>query len=256
MSEITKIVQEQFKTLPKIIQDTITSSLWQEKIRRVVKVNNLHIDQGAAIENLVLITMLGIETPENFVKNAQEYARVDYDQALVISAQVEREIFGDIRKKLIEATDSSGTVAEIDQATNELGKVSAAIEKEAQRSSKPALKSKIPTNYFDKNANIPAPIIEKPVETTKIPDVVEDVVIDEPKIADEVIVEDTAAEELVVEEPVIKITHKLPTMKLEEKEIPVSKLPSKPIFQPMPKEIGTKELPSATKIDPYRESVV
>lgn len=156
------ILNEQFKTLPKVIQDTILDSKWQDKIRRVVTNNKLHIDQGAAIENLVLITMLGIETPENFVKNAKEYAQVGDEQAYNISAQVEREIFGDIRKKLIEMTDGSGTVTEIDKATNELGKVSAAIEAAAKKSSssKPSLKDKIPHNYFEKSDPLKTPPIE------------------------------------------------------------------------------------------------
>jgi hypothetical protein len=164
--DIKTIINEQFKTLPQVIQDTILNSNWQEKIRRVVKVNDLHIDQGAAIENLVLITMLGIETPEEFVQNAKEYANVTEEQAYNISAEVEREIFGDIRKKLIEVTDATGTIAEIDQATNQLDKVAAAIEKEA--SSKPSLKEKIPSNYFTEDApkeSVPQPI-EIPTITT------------------------------------------------------------------------------------------
>jgi hypothetical protein len=150
MNDISNIIENQFKVLPQVIQDTILNSNWQEKIRRIVKVNNLHVDQGAAIENLVLITMLGIETPEHFVENAKEYAQVTEEQAYNISAEVEREIFGDIRKKLIEITDVSGTVAEIDKATNELDKVAAAIEKEVS-TTKTSLKEKIPTNYFKEN---------------------------------------------------------------------------------------------------------
>lgn len=161
-TESKEIIKNQFKNLPQVIQDTILNSNWQEKIRRVVTVNNLHIDQGAAIENLVLITMLGIETPENFVQNAKEYANVSEEQAYNISAEVEREIFGDIRKKLIDITDATGTVAEIDQATNQLDKVAAAIEKEAKMT---PLKDKIPTDYFTKTTEIP------PKEEMKEPEI-------------------------------------------------------------------------------------
>jgi len=168
--EIKDIIQEQFKTLPQVIQDTILNSKWEEKIRRIVTTNNLHVDQGAAIENLVLITMLGIETPETFVQNAKEYARVSEEQAYNISAEVEREIFGDIRKKLIEVTDASGTVEEIDQATNELGKVAAAIEKEA--SAKPSLKEKIPADFFNEekkeaSMDVYKEPVEEPVQIIK-----------------------------------------------------------------------------------------
>lgn len=232
MSEIQDIIKEQFKTLPKIIQDTLLDSHWQEKIRRVVKINNLHIDQGAAIENLVLITMLGIETPEDFVKNAQEYAQVDYDQALAISNQVEREIFSDIRKKLIEATDASGTVAEIDQATNELDKVAADIENAAKSTpaSKPSLKEKIPSDYFEKKvAPATAPVINDPYKEPIIDEEPEEVVVIKPAPV-----------------PVAPI------------EIKLEKLPPKPIFNPMPKEISPQNAAPVTptaKVDPYREPV-
>lgn len=258
MSDIQNIIKEQFKTLPPIIRDTILNSNWQEKIRRVVKVNNLHIDQGAAIENLVLITMLGIETPEDFVKNAMEYAEVTEEQAYNISAEVEREIFGDIRKKLIDITDVSGTVAEIDQATNELDKVASAIESAAKSQPtpvKPSLKEKIPVNYFEatpSNATIPAedpyrepPVVEKKTQTP----VVTPIVLEPEKVEEPIIKKAPEPIELIIEEP--KIEEKLPP-----------KAPTKPIFNPMPKEISvqpTPEIPntspSTAKVDPYREPI-
>lgn len=234
MSEIKDLIKEQFDQLPQVIKDTITSSNWQEKIRRIVKVNNLHIDQGAAIENLVLITMLGIETPENFVQRAQSYAGVDQDQALSISSEVEKEIFGDIRKKLIDITDTSGTVAEIDQATNELGKVAAAIEtaaKNEQTIAKPSLKEKIPSNYFEKETQ-PDPYKEP------------------------ITIEDIKKDSVVVPEPAIINPEPEVVIMPEVKPEPVKK----PIFTPMPKNIE-ETTPAITpttdsKTDPYREPIV
>jgi hypothetical protein len=213
--DIKNIIQEQFKTLPQVIQDTILNSKWEEKIRRIVTTNNLHIDQGAAIENLVLITMLGIEVPENFVENAKEYAKVSEEQAYNISAEVEREIFGDIRRKLIEISDSAGTIEEIDQTTNELDKVAAAIEKEA--AAKPSLKEKIPTNYFNEEQSTP---VVEPVE----------------------------------EKEVIEIIPK-PNTEPEVKEIKKEIKEIKPIFNPMPKEISPQNSQTTLKTDPYREPI-
>lgn len=231
MSEITEAIKEQFKSLPKVIQDTVLNSNWEEKIRRIVKVNNLHVDQGAAIENLVLITMLGIETPEEFVQNAKEYARVSEEQAYNISAEVEREIFGDIRKKLVEISDITGTIDEIDHTTNELNKVATAIEKEAtSTTTKPSLKQKIPTDYFNKDYKEP----EKPADPYKEPLTEEDVVIDEQPIE--------TKKEI---DPAIIIP---PTPKAEPK----------PIFNPMPKEVVAEtpiSTPTTAKLDPYREPV-
>jgi len=121
--ETQKLIHEYFLGLPPVVQDIVLHSGWQDKIRRIVQNNKLHIDQGAAIENLVFMTMLGIENPETFVENAKEHARVTQSQAYAISTEVEREIFHDIRQKLIEITESHDTIDEVERVTNELTKV-------------------------------------------------------------------------------------------------------------------------------------
>lgn len=221
-NDTQSIIKEQFKTLPKIIQDTITNSNWQEKIRRVVKNNNLHVDQGAAIENLVFITMLGIETPDTFVKNAKEYAGVSEDQAYTISNEVEREIFGDIRRKLISITETADTVADVDrEANSQLNRVAQDIENEVKINSKPALKNKIPSDYFENNNEIKKedPYKEPIPEDVKIPSI--SVVSTAPVVAE------------------IK---------------PIT--PPKPIFTPMPKSVTPESnTVQPAKVDPYREPI-
>lgn len=234
-NETQNIIKEQFKLLPKVIQDTILNSNWEEKIRRVVKNNNLHVDQGAAIENLVLITMLGIETPETFVQNAKEYAEVSEEQAYTISREVEREIFGDIRRKLIELTDTADTVEEIDHTANELDKVASAIEKESQ---KVPLKEKIPVDSFTPSSAPMTPSVSVPniPKLTKLPPV-----------------PPTPITTNVVNTP----TQSAPA--IIEKVVEAPKIP-KPIFTPMPKTIPAQTPVANTstpnvKLDPYREPV-
>lgn len=240
-NELKNIIQEQFKLLPKIIQDTILNSNWEEKIRRVVKNNNLHVDQGAAIENLVLITMLGIETPETFVQNAKEYAEVSEEQAYTISSEVEREIFGDIRRKLIELTDTTDTVEEIDHTANELDRVASAIEKESQKT---PLKEKIPVNSFAPNSAPTTPSVPNVPKLTKLPPVPPTPITTNAVIAP-----------VITEKPVV--AHSTPAV--IEKAVEAPKIP-KPIFTPMPKTIPTQTPVANTstpnvKLDPYREPV-
>lgn len=254
-SESTQIIREQFKTLPPVIQDTILNSNWEEKIRRVVKNNNLHVDQGAAIENLVLITMLGIETPEKFVNNAKTFAKVSDDQALTISSEVEREIFGDIRRKLIAITETADTIADVDrEANSQLNKVAQDIENAVKKSPAPntksSLKNKIPVDYFEKKE------VSKITPTEIKPDPYKEPI---PVIEDVKIVE---KEEIPVT-PIMPIKPIAPSAKavLEEPKIVEPKIP-KPIFVPMPKSVdavATSEPAQNTtqpvKVDPYRESI-
>lgn len=241
-SETNEIIKEQFKTLPKVIQDTITNSNWQEKIRRVVKNNNLHVDQGAAIENLVLITMLGIETPDTFVQNAKEYAGVSDDQAYTISNEVEREIFGDIRRKLISITETADTVADVDrEANSQLNRVAQDIENEVKINSKPSLKNKIPTDYFEKKED---PYKEPIPEDIKIPAIpVTPIIKEEVFAAPETI---SAAPEIKIEDEIKIITPIKPVLPKE----------TKPIFIPMPKSVSAEpNITQPAKVDPYREPI-
>lgn len=275
-SETQNIIASQFKELPEVIQDTITGSNWQEKIRRVVKNNNLHVDQGAAIENLVFITMLGIETPQRFVQNAKEFAKVSDDQAITISNEVEREIFGDIRRKLIAITETADTIADVDrEANSQLNKVAQDIENAVKKSpapnTKPSLKNKIPVDYFEKKeATKITPTETKPDPYKEPIPVIDDVkIVEEPKV----VIEDPDIE-VVIEEPEVEkeeiqiipqtpIKPVAPTAKevLEEPKIVEPKIP-KPIFVPMPKSVDAVATPEPTlnttqpvKVDPYREPI-
>lgn len=234
-NETKNTIQEQFKLLPKVIQDTILNSNWQEKIRRVVKNNNLHIDQGAAIENLVLITMLGIETPEDFVERAKEYAEVTEEQAYTISNEVEREIFGDIRRKLIEIADTANTVDDIDRTADELNKVAAEIERQAHGEIKKApLKDKIPPQSFSTPAPLPKPISAPIITPEPEPATVPNTPVEIP-------------EEKIPAKEKIDTTFKEPT---------IAKSAPAPIFIPMPKSIeATPEQKIIPKSDPYREPI-
>lgn len=276
MQDISNIIEDQFKTLPKIIQDTILNSNWKEKIRRVVKNNNLHVDQGAAIENLVLITMLGIETPDKFVNNAKQYAEVSDDQAITISNEVEREIFGDIRRKLIAITETADTIADVDrEANSQLNKVAQDIENAVKKSpapnTKPSLKNKIPVDYFEKKEVSKITTTETKPDPYKEPiPVIDDVkIIEEPKVVIEEPEIDVVIEEPEVEKEEIQIIPEapikpsIPTAKevLEEPEIVEPKIP-KPIFVPMPKSVDAVVTPEPTlnttqpaKVDPYREPI-
>ncbi|MFA7193668.1 MAG: hypothetical protein WC087_02010 [Candidatus Paceibacterota bacterium] len=267
-NDTQSIIKEQFKTLPPVIRDTITGSNWQEKIRRVVKNNNLHVDQGAAIENLVFITMLGIETPETFVRNAKEYAGVSDDQAYTISNEVEREIFGDIRRKLISITETADTVADVDrEANSQLNRVAQDIESAVKINSKPSLKNKIPSDYFE-NKNETKDASVSPV-TPPVPSVVEVKKEDPYKepIPEDLKIPTIPTVPVAPEIPKTPITLIVPPVVAEIKPEPVTikpVTPPKPIFIPMPKSVDTSVFeekitpPNTTqpaKVDPYREPV-
>lgn len=120
--ETENIIKEQFGTLPPVVQDIILNSNWQAKVRNIVEKYKLHIDQGAALESLIFVTMLGMEDPDTFVENAKEGARISQQQAAAIAVDIEREIFSDIRRKLVSITETHDTIDDIERVSNELTK--------------------------------------------------------------------------------------------------------------------------------------
>lgn len=133
LSNAKVIIREHFDELPEVVQDVILNSNWEYKIRNIVRDNNLHVDQGAAIENLVFVTMLGMESPENFIENAKDFANVDEKAAIKISEEVEDSIFTGIRRRLMDITENADTVGDIGRVTDELNKVSDAIEDQSKQ---------------------------------------------------------------------------------------------------------------------------
>lgn len=99
--EVEKLIQQQFASLPASIQDVITNSNWEESLRAIVQKYNLHVDQGASIEDQTLLTMLGFATPDEYVGNLVEHANIPRSKALAVATDVEKQIFQKIRDRLV-----------------------------------------------------------------------------------------------------------------------------------------------------------
>lgn len=223
--EIQELINNQFNELPKVVQDTILNSNWTEKIRLIVKKHNLHIDQGAAIENLVFVTMLGIERPENFVQNAKEYANVTDNQAIMISEEVERTIFKDIRQELIRITETHDTVEEVDRVTDELSKAANEMDQIEKIQSGELVASPQP-----KPTQTETLLKKKPLSETL------------PKGSLEV-----AEEGTIPDKPVTKQETSQGTTPIPKPTTPPKPTHDNSSFKPVPPTSGTK--------DPYREQV-
>jgi hypothetical protein len=105
-----KIIEERFKELPETIREVITESGWEKIIREIVSKNNLRIDQGGIIENETLLIMLGFETPEDYLNNLIQEAKLSQEIALKVSQEVNEKIFSLIRNRIIEKTESEEVV--------------------------------------------------------------------------------------------------------------------------------------------------
>jgi hypothetical protein len=108
-TKIQPEILERLKELPELVQKIILESGWEQTTRRIVEENNLRIDQGAAIENEVMLTMFGFEQPENFRSNIIKEAGLSPETADKIVADVDKNVFGLIKDKLVLETTEDDT---------------------------------------------------------------------------------------------------------------------------------------------------
>ena len=125
-----EILNERFSQIPEVIQDIILESNWKEVIRRVTKTYNLHIDQGGYLEAITLLTMLGLEEPEDYTKNIKTELKITDSLAIEISKEIETDVFKKIRssvvKKTTEAESGGVEIMEEKEEKNDLYKMQAA----------------------------------------------------------------------------------------------------------------------------------
>ena len=109
MYESKEILKNQFKKLPKDIQDAILAVDLRSKMQFITKKNNLHIDQAETLENEAVFVMLGLEHPDNLVANIAKHVEVSEEKAEAIAEDLNREIFLKVReslKKIFEERDA------------------------------------------------------------------------------------------------------------------------------------------------------
>ena len=111
MYDTKEILKDQFKKLPKDIQDAILAVDLRSKMQFITKKNNLHVDQAETLENEAVFVMLGLEHPDNLVANIAKHVEVSEEKAEAIAEDLNREIFLKVReslKKIFEERNEEG----------------------------------------------------------------------------------------------------------------------------------------------------
>ncbi len=97
---IDQQLAERFKTLPKVIQDVITSADVQKHLRELADIHKLHLDQWQALENEVMLTLLGLQPTQKLADNVQSEVGVSSDIAAALAGDISKIVFEPIRAEL------------------------------------------------------------------------------------------------------------------------------------------------------------
>ena len=125
-SDIKEVLAERFNALPKVVQDSITSSHVQEKLQGIAKKHSLHLDQWIPLENEIMMVLLGIQPMENMAANIANETGAPVEMAEAIAEDASSLIFEPIRKEL--ERELSNPNAEAVEATPEEAARQAALD--------------------------------------------------------------------------------------------------------------------------------
>lgn len=110
--DMDKVLDERFKSLPKVVQDAITSADVQAHLRELAKTHKLHVDQWQVLENNVMLTLLGFQPAGELQKNLKEDLELTDDAAHDLSEAVSSGVFAPIRGEMEKVLDHPTGVQE------------------------------------------------------------------------------------------------------------------------------------------------
>jgi len=98
--KLHKELQKRFTSLPKTLQDAITSAEVEEHLRELASKNKLHLDQWQKLENEVTMTLLGLQSADNLPGAIQKHVGVSRDIAEKLSHDIGETVFRPIRSEM------------------------------------------------------------------------------------------------------------------------------------------------------------
>lgn len=97
---LKETLAQRFKELPSPVQQAITSSDVEKRLRELATQHRLHVDQWDGLENEVMLALLGFEHPQDLEKNLAAVLGSDGESIKNIAQDINRIVFEPIREEL------------------------------------------------------------------------------------------------------------------------------------------------------------
>jgi len=98
--EFEQAIAEQFQALPQVVQDAILSADTEARLRELSDKHKLHVDKWGALQDQVMLALLGIRPAEDLQKNIRESANIPDETAAALASDISQIIFEPIRQEL------------------------------------------------------------------------------------------------------------------------------------------------------------
>lgn len=154
--ELNAKLQERFAQLPKPVQDAITSADVEKRMRELADTRKLHLDQWEALENEVMLALLGFQPVEDLQKNIQSEVNVPANVAAALAADISKIVFEPVRQELERELEHPDAKAAAVSGVEQAGKDAV----QAETAPAPAVAPATPPQETEKEKAQRAPVSE------------------------------------------------------------------------------------------------
>ncbi|MBI5644676.1 hypothetical protein HY970_01105 [Candidatus Kaiserbacteria bacterium] len=93
-------LDDRFKQLPLVVQNAITSADVEKRLRELAETHKLHLDQWGALENEVMLALLGFQRAEDLAKNIASEVGITAEIAQALAGDISKVVFEPVRAEL------------------------------------------------------------------------------------------------------------------------------------------------------------
>lgn len=110
--EYDLLIEQQFRSLPKVVQQAIISADVEKHLRSLAESHKLHLDQWGKLEDVVQMTLLGLKNSEELIQNIRNDVGVTTEEASLLAKNISEVVFEPIRQELERQLDHPEAHAE------------------------------------------------------------------------------------------------------------------------------------------------
>ena len=97
-----QLIEDQMKRIPQEVREVISNSGWERIVFNIGREHKLHIDDIDTLSVETIITMIGLEHPNDFSENLQKRIDLDDETLYKIVDEINDRLFSKIRDALKE----------------------------------------------------------------------------------------------------------------------------------------------------------
>lgn len=103
---LNKKIEAQLAELPEAYKKVFSSFDWKGKIQAIAEKYHLLLDQQQVLYAETLITMLGLQTPEDYLFSIRKKMEIDLDEARPIADEVNETILYPLKEAILKSTST------------------------------------------------------------------------------------------------------------------------------------------------------